>query len=82
MNQISLVDNLALELRLDYVSDFRFPDKLPVGKLNYLLNEKISAEDYPEKDWVDACEYLCGAKSKNRQEARRQIQEYISKLFC
>ena len=82
MNQISLVDYLALELRLDYVSDLRFPDKLSVGKLNYLLNEKISSEDYPEKDWVDACEYLCGAKSKTRQEARRQIQEYISKLFC
>lgn len=43
MNQISLVDYLALELRLDYVSDLRFPDKLSVGKLNYLLNEKIFA---------------------------------------
>ena len=45
MNQISLVDYLALELRLDYVSDLCFPDKLSVGKLNYLLNEKISSED-------------------------------------
>lgn len=38
MNQISLVDYLALELRLDYVSDLRFPDKLSVG--NHFRMEK------------------------------------------
>lgn len=80
MNQISLVDYLALELRLDYVSDLCFPDKLSVGKLNYLLNEKISSEDYPEKDRVDACEYICGKHSDTKEEAKQQMLEFTSKL--
>lgn len=77
MKQLALVDYLAYALGLEYISDLRFPEKLPQGKLRYLLEYKISAEDFPEKEWLDACEYLSGEKRDTKEEARRHILRFL-----
>lgn len=41
MYQMSLVDCLAYELGLDYLSDLHFPDKIPAEKLRYLLEKEF-----------------------------------------
>ncbi len=80
MYQMSLVDCLAYELGLDYLSDLHFPDKISAEKLRYLLEKRILAEDFPEKDWLDACEYICGKHSDTKEEAKQQMLEFTSKL--
>ena len=77
MKQLSLLDYLAYALGLEYISDLRFPEKLPQGKLRYLLECEIPAEDFPEKEWLDACEYLSGEKRDTKEEARSYILRYL-----
>ena len=78
MKQISLVEYLAYVLGLEYISDLRFPEKLPQGRLRYILECKISAADFPEKEWLDACEYLSGEKQDTGEEARSYILRFLA----
>lgn len=78
MNGISLVDYLAYKLDLTYISDLRFDIDLSREKLKYLLETRISLEDFSERDWLDACEYIAGEKRNSKEEAREHLFRYLS----
>ncbi len=80
MRQLSLVDYLAYTLELEYVSDLHFPEKIKTAKLKYLLERELLLEDFPEKDWLDACEYMCGQRSHTKEEARQYMEKFVSEM--
>lgn len=79
MKELSLIEYLAYQLNLDYISDLRFSKGVVrKGKLKDLLNEKIEIDDFEEKDWLYACEYISGERKNTKEEARQFLLEYLS----
>lgn len=73
----SLLDYLTYKLGLMYLSDLRQPEKAREEKLKDILFRKISLEDFSEKDWVDAAEYLTGQKCFCREDAYQSLQTFL-----
>ncbi len=75
----NLADYLTGELDLTYLSDLHYPEKIRLEKLCYLLENKISYEDFPENEWIDICEYITGRKEDRGKEAYCCLKEWAGR---
>ena len=76
MQQKHLIDQVADDLRLDYISDLHFLDNNPRRKLLVVLE---NSGDYPVGEWIDACEYIAGRKCFSGKEAREILFQYAGR---
>lgn len=70
----SLLDYLAGEMQLEYLSDLKCR---PVCKA--ILKEALLAAEaafYPEEDWVEACQYIAKKKASSTEAAKRELLCY------
>ena len=68
---MGLLDILAERMNCTYLSDLRF---LP--RPNAALRQAVASvplDDFPEYEWNDAAEYLCGVKGVGAEIARNTI---------
>lgn len=69
-----LLDNIQIQLGLEYLSDLRFCNH---KKIKALIQD-FSEDDYPLSEWNDAAEYLTGkpAQFVSACEARQFLLNY------
>ena len=70
---MGLLDILAERMNCTYLSDMHF---LP--RPNAMLQQAVASiplADFPELEWIDAAEYLCGIKCASAEDARNTILE-------
>ena len=53
MKEISLIDYLAWQMGLEYVSDLRMPENLKREKFRYVLSKQILSGNFSDRDWLD-----------------------------
>ena len=73
INREHLIDHIAKRLKLDYISDLHFLDNTQRSRLLVVLE---NSRDYPEKEWIDACEYIAGQKCFSGKEAKEILSQY------
>lgn len=78
MIRFSLLDYLAYELGLMYISDLRIPVKVRKEKFHYIMRNKISLQDFENREWTDAAEYIIGGKYTDKSAAYQALLTYLS----
>lgn len=71
---MGLLDILAERMDCTYLSDLRF---LP--RPNAALQQAVASmplDSYSAHEWLDAADYLCGAKCQNAEEARKAVRSF------
>ncbi len=82
MKEISLIDYLAWQMGLEYVSDLRMPENLKREKFRYVLSEQILSGNFSDRDWLDTCEYLTDRKPASAEQARQYLLDYVKGDFA
>lgn len=75
----NLADYITDALGLTYLSDLHYPEKIRLEKLYYLFQYKISYEDFPEKEWIDICEYITGRKENRGTDAYCRLKKWADR---
>lgn len=70
MSGFCLLDYLSWKLGLLYLSDLRTLPEDGRSRLRHILKERIELKDFPEAEWLDACEYITGRRAESAAEAR------------
>ena len=68
---MELLEILALKMGCEYLSDLR---RIP--RPNNALRSaaaQLPLDAFPAREWLDAADYLCGAKCLNAEDARNTI---------
>lgn len=73
MRDFCLLDYLSWKLGLPYLSELRTLPEAGRSRLGYILKEKTELKDFPEAEWLDACEYITGRKAESAAEARGRL---------
>ncbi len=72
----SLLDYLAVGMHCQYLSDLSvLHDK---RELASVLSNAQSIP-FPERDWIDACEYITGMQSDNKEDAESKLIQFCKK---
>ena len=82
MKEISLIDYLAWQKGLEYVSDLRMPENLKREKFRYVLSKQILSGNFSDRDWLDTCEYLTDRKPVSAEQARKYLLDYVKGDFA
>lgn len=71
---MELLEILALKMGCEYLSDLRRISR-PNAALRCLA-AKIPLDAFPSREWLDAADYLCGAKSQSAEDARNAVLSF------
>lgn len=75
MLHMSLLDYLSLEMGNEFISDFRMKT-IRKEKLRFVLEYKIDAGQFAEREWRDACRYIAGVETENLQQAQECLLRF------
>ena len=78
MKKISLLDYLAKEMGVLYLSDLHYPEKIRKERFSYLLDRKIVLNDFSENEWIEAYSYISGIYCEDSEKACQCIKDYFS----
>lgn len=71
---MELLELLALEMGCNYISDLR---RIP--RPNDALRRtaaQLPLDAFPVREWLDAAEYLCGARCQSADDARNAVLSF------
>ena len=71
---MELLEILALKMSCEYLSDLR-----RIARPNTALRSAVSQlplSAFPAREWLDAAEYLCGAKCQSAEDARKAVLSF------
>ncbi len=75
MRDFCLLDYLSWKLGLPYLSEIRSLSAAGRWRLGYILEAKTHLADFPEAEWLDACEYITGRREESAARARLCLLE-------
>lgn len=71
---MELLDTLALKMGCEYLSDLRRIAR-PSAALRRAAAD-MPLDSFPAREWLDAADYLCGAKCQSAQDARNAVLSF------